>query len=396
MFDLEMDSTLKFVRFYAPRDLKLVRGEGQYLWDIYGKRYLDCHTAHGVAFLGHRNPWVVQELKKQLDELITASPIFATQAMEEAVKLLEKALPKNLAYFYLLNSGSEGIELALKAARKVTKRRRFISFINAFHGRTMGALAVTWNPRYRKDYDPFPWEVEFLPYNDPGAVEKKVDENVAAVIVEPVQGEGGLAAASPEFLRAVRDSCDRHGALMIVDEIQSGFGRTGILWAHQRADIKSDIMVAGKSLGGGFPISVTAFSEEVGSKLEAGDHGSTFGGNPLALAALKGGIRALLEDNVVEKAAEAGKLLTKTLEEVVSEHESAARGARGIGLMAGIELRTNPMKAVQELQGRGVLALRAGLTVLRLLPPYLITRRDIEFLRGALDGVLAAMKPEPA
>lgn len=391
-----MDSMLKFVRFYAPRNLKLVRGERQYVWDVDGRRYLDCHTAHGVAFLGHRNPWVIRELGRQLEEIMTASPAFATQIMEEATELLEKILPKNLRYFYLLNSGSEGVELALKAARKITGRKRFISFINAFHGRTMGALAVTWNPRYRKGYDPFPWEVEFLPYDDAGVVERKVDGNVAAVIVEPVQGEGGLAVATPEFLRAIRDSCDRHGALMIVDEVQSGFGRTGILWAHERANIKPDIMVAGKSIGGGFPVSLTAFSEDIGSRFEAGDHGSTFGGNPMAFAALKGGIKALLEDDVVEKALDAGELLARVLKKVAGEHESAARAARGIGLMAGIELRMNPVKAIEALQERGVLALRAGLTVLRLLPPYLITREDIEFLEGALDEVLTLMRPEPA
>ena len=393
VFDPEMDSTLKLVRFYAPRDLKLVRGEGQYVWDVNGRRYLDCHTAHGVAFLGHRNPWVIQELKRQLDELITASPIFATEVMEEAVKLLEKILPKNLRYFYMLNGGSEGVELALKAARKLTGRTRFISFINGFHGRTMGALAVTWNPRYRKGYDPFPWDVEFLPYNDASAVEREVNDSVAAVIVEPVQGEGGLSVASPEFLKAIRNSCDQHGALMIIDEVQSGFGRTGILWAHERANIKPDIMVAGKSLGGGFPLSVVAFSEELGSELKGGDHGSTFGGNPLALAALRGGIKALLEDRVVEKASEAGKILMKTLEELVSRHELATRGIRGLGLMAGIELRTNPTKAIQMLQEKGVLALRAGLTVLRFLPPYLITKEDIETLRQALDEVLTKVRP---
>jgi len=393
VFDPEMDPTLKLVRFYAPRDLKLVKGEGQYVWDADGKRYLDCHTAHGVAFLGHRNPWVIRELKKQLEELITASPVFTTQVMEEAVKLLEKILPRKLRYFYMLNGGSEGVELALKAARKLTGRTRFISFINAFHGRTMGALAVTWNPRYRKGYDPFPWDVEFLPYNDVDAVEREIDETVAAVIVEPVQGEGGLSVASSEFLKTIRDSCNRHGALMIIDEVQSGFGRTGVLWAHERANITPDIMVAGKSLGGGFPLSVVAFSEETGSELKGGDHGSTFGGNPLALAALKGGIQALLEDRVVEKASEAGKSLAKTFEELVSEHKLATRGVRGIGLMAGIELRTNPTKAIQMLQEKGVLALKAGLTVLRFLPPYLITREDIESLRQALDEVLAVVKP---
>lgn len=378
----------KLMSFYAPRNLKIVRGEGQYVWDIDGRRYLDCHTGHGVAFLGHRNRMVVEEIRKQLEKIMVLSPVFDTEMKEEVTRLLEKILPSHLTYFYLLNSGSEAVELSLKLARRITGRRKFISFINGFHGRTMGALAMTWNPSYRRDYDPFPWEVEFLPYNDVGAVERAVDERVAGVIVEPVQGEGGLSAATLEFLKAIRDRCDEDGAFMIIDEVQSGFGRTGVLWAHQRADIEPDILVAGKSMGGGFPVSMTAVREEIGRKIDAGAHGSTHGGNPLALAALKGGIRTLLEDRVVERAAEAGELMGRILEGVASENPESVRGVRGLGLMRGLELRWDPAPYIQELQSRGVLALRAGLTVLRLLPPYMITRQDIEELGEKLNEAL--------
>ncbi len=378
----------KLMSFYAPRNLKIVRGEGQYVWDIDGRRYLDCHTGHGVAFLGHRNRMVVEEIRKQLEKIMVLSPVFDTEMKEEVTRLLEKILPSHLTYFYLLNSGSEAVELSLKLARRITGRRKFISFINGFHGRTMGALAMTWNPSYRRDYDPFPWEVEFLPYNDVGAVERAVDERVAGVIVEPVQGEGGLSAATLEFLKAIRDRCDEDGAFMIIDEVQSGFGRTGVLWAHQRADIEPDILVAGKSMGGGFPVSMTAVREEIGRKIDAGAHGSTHGGNPLALAALKGGIRTLLEDRVAERAAEAGELMGRILEGVASENPESVRGVRGLGLMRGLELRWDPAPYIQELQSRGVLALRAGLTVLRLLPPYMITRQDIEELGEKLNEAL--------
>ncbi|MEM1782141.1 MAG: aspartate aminotransferase family protein [Nitrososphaerota archaeon] len=391
-----MREVLKLMSFYAPRNLKIVRGEGQYVWDDAGRRYLDCHTGHGVAFLGHRNPIVVEEIRNQLEKIMVLSPVFDSDLKDEVIRLLEKILPRRLTHFYLLNSGSEAVELSLKLARRITGRRRFISFINGFHGRTMGALAMTWNPSYRRDYDPFPWEVEFLPYNDAGAVERAVDEKAAGVIVEPVQGEGGLSAATPEFLKAIRDRCDAAGALMIIDEVQSGFGRTGVLWAYQRSGVEPDILVAGKSIGGGFPVSITVVRKEVGEKIEAGAHGSTHGGNPLALAALKGGIRALLEDRVVEKAAEAGELMGRMLEKVASDNPESVRGVRGLGLMRGLELRWNPAPCIQELQSRGVLALRAGLTVLRLLPPYMITGRDIEELGEKLDDslkTLAAKKP---
>ncbi|OYT67551.1 MAG: aspartate aminotransferase family protein [Candidatus Wolframiiraptor sp. EX4484-121] len=385
---------LKLVRFYAPRGLKLVRGEGQYVWDSEGRRYLDCHTAHGVGFLGHRNPYVVRSIMEQLEKIMIASPTFDTEIMEESTRLLEKILPKDHTYFYMLNGGAEGVELALKAARRVTGRKKFISFINAFHGRSMGALAVTWNPRYRAGYDPFPWEVDFLPYNRVDVLEKRVDENVAAIIVEPVQGEGGLAVASNEFLKSIRDLCDKVGALMIVDEVQSGFGRTGILWAHVRAGIRPDIMVAGKCIGGGFPLSIVSFSEEVGSKLGVGAHGSTFGGNPLALAAMKGGIEALMRDDVIGKADEIGEAVKKMLEGIVEEYPKFTRKVRGLGLMIGLELRFNPAKALRILQSRRVLALRAGLNVLRFLPPYLINRDDIRFLEEALHETLQMIASE--
>ncbi|RLF99757.1 MAG: aspartate aminotransferase family protein, partial [Thaumarchaeota archaeon] len=375
---------LKLMRFYAPRGLKLVKGEKQYVWDSEGRRYLDCHTAHGVGFLGHRNPYVIKSLKEQLEKITIASPTFDTEIMEESIKLLEKILPKNHTYFYMLNGGAEGIELALKTARRVTGRKKFISFINAFHGRSMGALAVTWNPKYRAGYDPFPWNVDFLPYNRVDVLEKRIDENVAAIIVEPVQGEGGLSVASKEFLKSIKDLCDRVGALMIVDEIQSGFGRTGILWAHMRAGVRPDIMVAGKCIGGGFPLSVVSFSEEIGSKLGIGAHGSTFGGNPLALAAMKGGIEALMEDRVIEKAEEMGKSIKNVLEKVVEEYPKLVRRVKGLGLMIGLELRFNPAKALRILQSKFVLALRAGLNVLRFLPPYLINVYDVKSLEDAL------------
>jgi len=383
---------LKLMRFYAPRGLKILRGEGQYLWDERGRRYLDCHTGHGAAFLGHRNPRVVEEIGRQLESLMVLSPTFDTDVREEVVKLLERVLPSHLTYFYLLNSGSEAVELALKTARRVTGRSRFISFINAFHGRTMGALAVTWNPRYRANYDPFPWEVEFLPYDDVEAVEHSIDDEVAGVIVEPIQGEGGLSVASPDFLKAIRERCDEAGALMIVDEVQSGFGRTGILWAYQRAGVQPDILVAGKSLGGGFPVSLVAVRGDLGERMGAGAHGSTHGGNPLALAALKGGIRALLEDGVVERARSAGEELRRTLEKIVEENREITRGVKGLGLMTGIELRTNPTPVIQRLQEEGILALKAGLTVVRLLPPYMIGKGDIQLLEEKLSKTLQAMK----
>lgn len=378
----------KIIQFYTPRGLRVERAEGQYIWDKEGRRYLDCHNEYGVAFLGHRNPRILRYLREQLEKIFVASPAFDSDIKEKALQLLEKVLPKNLQYFYMLNGGSEAVELALKAARKLTGRKKFISFINAFHGRTMGALAMTWNPRYREGYDPFPWNVKFLPYNSVEAVEKEVDEETAAVVVEVIQGEGGLNEASPEFLKAIREACDKTGAQMIVDEVQTGFGRTGYLWAHQFAGVEPDMMTVGKAVGGGFPVSFAAMREEFGGKLKEGDHGSTFGGNPLACAALAGGIEELFENRVVEKAAETGKLLRNVLEKIGKEYEKVARGVKGRGLMIGLDLKFNPKPVIQYLQENGVIALKAGETVTRFLPPYMITREDIELIDRALRRAL--------
>ena len=294
----------------------------------------------------------------------------------------------------MFNGGSEAVELSLKVARKLTGRKKFISFINAFHGRTMGALSVTWNPRYREGYDPFPWEVKFLPYNKIEELEKEVDDETAGVIVEVIQGEGGLNEASVEFLKTIREACDRTGAQMIVDEVQTGFGRTGLLWAHQIANIEPDILVAGKAIGGGFPVSLAAFKTELGEKLKEGDHGSTFGVNPLACAALTASINVLLEENVVEKTAQIGRVFKKGLEELKEEFSEVIRAVKGRGLMIGLETRFEPAQILKLLQDNGVIALRAGKLVVRFLPPYMITVQDIEFVMEKLRKILSQVKED--
>lgn len=387
---------LKLIEFYALRGLKIVKGEGQYVWDIDGRKYIDCHTQYGSLFLGHGNPRIVNALKEQLDRIYGLYPAFDTDIKEKAVSLLEKILPKNLEYFYLFNGGAEAVELGLKAVRKITGRKKFISFINAFHGRTMGALSVTWNPRYREGYDPFPWEVKFLPYNKVEAIEKEVDNETAGVILEVIQGEGGLNEASIDFLRAIREACDRHGAKMLIDEVQTGFGRIGYLWAHQYANIEPDVLIAGKSIGGGFPVSLTAFTTEIGGKLKEGDHGSTFGGNPLALRALSAAIETLLEERIVERVTEIGGIFRERLRKVKEEFSDVVREVKGRGLMLGLELRFEPREVIKKLQENNVITLRAGKLVVRFLPPYMITTNDIDDVIESLRTVFTEMRNEKA
>jgi acetylornithine/LysW-gamma-L-lysine aminotransferase len=329
-----------------------------------------------------------------MELIMTATPAFQTDIADEALSKLSKILPNDMDYVFFLNSGSEAVELAMKIARKVTGRKRFIAFRNSFHGRTMGALSVTWNPKYREGYDPFPWETRFVPYNDVDAITSEVDESVAAVLFEPVQGEGGLTPATQEFAKALMEACEKAGAFLIVDEVQAGFGRTGKIWAHEHLNIRPDIMVAGKSIGGGFPVSVVAVKTSIGERLREGEHGSTHGGNPLALAAISGGIDALIGDSVPLKASLSGEKLSTELKKVVECCAHVARGVKGKGLMLGIELRFPPDEVIRELQMKGLLCLKAGTSVLRLLPPYLITDEDIKFCSETIKEVLSAWKHE--
>jgi len=368
---------LNYLKFYDDRGLVIAKAEGQYVWDTEGRRYLDFHTGHGVAFLGHRNPRIVEALRRQLEEVMVATPSFRVRIRDEMLSMLEKVIPGSLNYVALLNSGSEAVELALKIARKATGRSKLISFTNSFHGRTMGALSITGSQKYKKGFEPLIPEVEILPFNVLENL-RSIDGNTAAVIVELVQGEGGVIPANPEFIKVLEERVRDVGALLIVDEVQTGFGRTGRVWAFQHYNIEPDILVAGKAIGGGFPVSLVAVGELIASKLETGDHGSTYGGNPLACAAVKASVEVLLSDNVVERAESSGKILLDKLSSMLRDSK-IVRDVRGLGLMLGVDLRILPVNVIKCSQARRLLVLKAGSTVVRLLPPYMITLDDIKW-----------------
>jgi len=355
----------------------------QYVWDDRGNKYLDLHTGHGAAFLGHRNPYVIEEIRKQLDKIVVTPLAYDSDTRDQCLEMLDKILPKNLRNVFFQNSGTEAVELALKIAKKVTRRRKIIAFKNSFHGRTLGALMVTWNPKYRKPFFAESEDVVFLRFNCVFDVERFVDEGVAAVVVEVVQGEGGLNVATPEFLKAIREKCGEVGCVTIFDEVQTGFGRTGKTWAHQHYNIEPDILVAGKAIGGGFPVSLVVTSSEIGESLELGEHGTTYGGNPVACAAVSASIDVLLEDDVADKARAAGEYFRKKLSEIVSREK-----LKGLGLMIGIDIGENPEFAIKSLLNEKIISLKAGETVLRFLPPYMITKEDIEHIVEALNKVL--------
>ena len=373
----------KLLQLYPKYGIRIVKGYMQYVWDDKGNKYIDLHTGYGTAFLGHSNPKIVERIYRQMKEIMVASYSFDVNSRDESIKALSKILPKKLEYVFFQNSGTEAVEAALKFSRKHTKRKKFIAFTNSFHGRTMGSLSLTWNPKYRKPFEPLLKDVVFLRFNCVFDVERFVDEGVAAVVVEVVQGEGGLNVATPEFLKAIREKCGEVGCVTIFDEVQTGFGRTGKTWAHQHYNIEPDILVAGKAIGGGFPVSLVVTSSEIGESLELGEHGTTYGGNPVACAAVSASIDVLLEDDVADKARAAGEYFRKKLSEIVSREK-----LKGLGLMIGIDIGENPEFAIKSLLNEKIISLKAGETVLRFLPPYMITKEDIEHIVEALNKVL--------
>jgi len=379
---------LKYLMFYEDRGIEISYAEGQYVWDSNGKKYLDMHTGHGVAFLGHRHPHIVKSIVEQLNRVSILSTAFRHRVRDEMLDVLSKIVPNKFEYVYLLNSGSEAVDFSLKVARKVTGKKKIIYFTNSFHGRTFGALSVTANSKYRKGFEPLLPETYQLRYNDLSEVDKNIDDNTAAVIVELIQGEGGVNVATKEFVSILREKSVEKGAILVVDEIQTGFGRTGTIWLFEQYGIVPDILLAGKSMGGGFPVSAAFMSSDIASKLEAGCHGSTYGGNPIACAAIKASTEVLIGENVPQQAWIKGSKLISRLREDLEKYR-IVKEVRGAGLMIGIDLRVEPTKIIKCLQDEGLLALKAGLTVLRLLPPYNISDEDIEFTVDRIGGCIS-------
>jgi [amino-group carrier protein]-gamma-(L-lysyl/L-ornithyl)-L-glutamate aminotransferase len=351
------------------RDLTFARGSMATLWDEAGNEYIDCGASFGVGNLGHCNPAVVEAIEEQARRLIHIGPSFGTTAKAAFVERLLSVVPRNLNRVFLSNSGSEAVEAAIKFARAATGRKKIVAAMRGFHGRTMGALSATWRRDFREPFEPLVPGFVHVPFNDVGALEKAVDRETAAVILEAVQGEGGVHVASPEYLPAAREACDRAGALLILDEVQTGMGRTGRLFAVERWGVEPDLMTLAKSLAGGVPIGATLATEDV-ERAFKGSHTSTFGGNPLACAAGTAAIEYTVRERLWERADRLGTLGLETLRGAKPPH---VREVRGLGLMIGIELREKAAPVLQALQEEGVLAIGAGSSVVRLLPPLVIS-----------------------
>lgn len=370
---------------YAKQPLVIVRGAGALLFDIDGNEYLDCSSGHGVANLGHAHPKVAQAIAEQAARLVT---LFESFYNDQRAALMAKitALVPELSRVFFCNSGTEAVEAALKFARISTGRTGFVAAMRAFHGRTFGSLSATFNKKYREGFEPLVPGFSHVPFNNIEALSNAVTGSTAAVILEVVQGEGGVYPASNEYIQAARRICDEQGALLIIDEIQTGFGRTGKMFAVQHSGVIPDLLCCAKSLAGGLPMGAVLIGDRV-KNLVPGVHGSTFGGNPLACAAGLAALTAIEQEDLPGQAAGKGEYLMERLSEI---NAPIIREVRGLGLMVGIELKQKVAPYLRALQDRRILALPAGLTVIRLLPPLVITYPQLDMLVAALAEVLSS------
>lgn len=370
---------------YPKRNITLVRGENARVWDDAGREYIDCIAGHGTMSLGHSNPAVVEAVRRQAGLFVGCSNTFYNDARGAFMARLAGVAPPGLERVFLCNSGTEAVEAAIKFARLTTGRGDFIAAVRGFHGRTFGALSATHNPLYRDGCGPLVPGFSFVPFNDPAKLRAAANEKTAGILLEVVQGEGGVQIGDREFFVEARRICDELGILLIIDEVQTGFCRTGRMFALEHFDLRPDLVCLAKSIAGGLPMGALLCSARI--NVPHNKHGSTFGGNPLCCAAGLAAIDFMIEKNLAGQAAEKGDYLGRKLAEI---RHPRIRELRRLGLIVGIELREKVKGHIAKLTDEGVLVLPAGPNVIRLLPPLTIERADLDRVAEALSSVLTA------
>jgi acetylornithine/LysW-gamma-L-lysine aminotransferase len=370
---------------YPKRPVEIVIGKGAVVWDSQGREYIDCVAGIAVANTGHCNEYVNRAVRRQLDKIIVNPGIFYSDARARLMKRLADITPKRLSRVFLSNSGAESIECAVKISRAFTKRTDIIAMKKSFHGRTFGALSATWNPKYRKPFEPLVPGFRFAKFNDLGSVEALVTEKTAAIMLEPVQGESGIFPAEEGFLKGLRRICNDNDILLVFDEVQTGFGRTGKMFAFEHFGVTPDILCCAKGIAGGIPMGATIARPEIFQSLKGGEHGSTLGGNPLSCAAALANIDFILKENLPERSKRLGDYF---LDRLKTLNKKSVREIRGIGLMLGIEMRFPAMQYVLKAIEKGVLLHVSGLNVIRIIPPLVITKEQIDKVVNVLGEIL--------
>ena len=374
------------VPLYNKREVALVRGAGMHVWDGDGKQYIDLTSNYGVNILGHCHPALTEAIVRQAQTLTNCHAAFYSEPRARLLEALDRVYPAELTRFFFCNSGAEAVEACLKFARAVSERRNVVAARKAYHGRTMGALPATHDKKYREPYEPLLPGFSHVAYGDITELEAAVDDQTLAVILEPVQGEGGVNVPPDGYLAAVRALCDRTGALLIFDEVQTSF-RTGRWLAGEHSGVVPDLVAVSKGIAGGLPMGLVAMTEAVSQRIPPGTHGNTFGGNPLVCAAALAVVETIERDGLLAHSAEVGAYLLDSLRQATA---GRVRDVRGLGLMVGVELKERSTRLLRGLQEAGILALPAGPVTLRFLPPLIIEREHVD---QAVESFTRLLKP---
>lgn len=372
---------------YQRFPVNIAKGKGTRVWDTAGKEYIDCMGGYGVALVGHCNDRVVNAIKRQAEILITAHMSTYNDTRLRFMEKIASVAPPSLNKTFFANSGAESVEAALKFARKYSGRHGVIAMNGGYHGKTFGALSVTHSEKYRKSFMPLLDGVKFVPYSDPSLLEEVIDDTIGCVILEPIQGETGIIVPPDDLLPKIREICNRRNLVLIFDEIQSGLGRTGKMWAGQNWNTTPDIMCLAKGIAGGIPMGLVLAKQEIMDTMKLGEHSSTFGGSPIACAAGTATMEALIDDKLIDNAAKMGVHFKEGLNRLQEKHK-IIRQVRGIGMMLGVELRFDVKDILFDGIRRGLLILYSGRNILRLLPPLVMDEMTVSRVVDIIDIIL--------
>jgi acetylornithine/LysW-gamma-L-lysine aminotransferase len=385
--EIQMIEDTHLARFYARKPIAIVSGRGAVIFDAEGREYVDCAGGYGTCIVGHAHPAVIEAIAQQAQKLISCHGSTYNDARARLLSRLASILPPGFDRVFLSNSGAEAIECTIKLARKSTGRRKIVAVKGGYHGKTHGALSATWDRKYRKSFEPLDTDFAHIPFGDFQGAKSGISNDTAAVLLEPIQGESGIRVPPPDWLPLLRDLTRDAGALLIADEIQSGFGRTGQMFACEHFGVTPDIICLGKGIASGLPLGVTASSEVIMGSIGVGEHSSTFGGNPVVCAAAEATINVLREERLVQNAAEVGAYFKDQLQDMQRELR-IIRGVRGLGLMLGVEMRFDVYSILQSAIQDGILMLDAGRNVLRFLPPLCIRQDQVDRVVSCLRSIL--------
>lgn len=383
---LNEDSYL--INLYQRFPVTIERAQGATIWDTDGKEYIDCMGGYGVAIIGHCNKDVIDAITLQMNKLMVCHMSTYNNSRLQFLSKLKSIAPDNLSKIFFSNSGAESIEAALKFARKFSQKTGVVSMYGGYHGKTFGALSVTYNSKYRKSFSPLLEGVKFVPFGDISSLAEAIDESIGTVIIEPIQGESGIIMPPEGYVKAVREVCNEKKLVLIFDEIQTGLGRTGKMWAGENWSAVPDIMCIAKGIASGIPTGVTFVKEEIANCMNLGEHSSTFAGNPIACSAGIATIDTIIKEDLVTKASDTGTYFKKKLIELKDKHP-IIRDVRGLGMMLALESRFDVRNILMDGIKNGLLMLYSGRTVIRLLPPLVMKKEQVSRAIEIMDEILS-------